>query len=334
MPQASSVNPRMGKKRAFPRVLCIVGPTAAGKTVLGIALAKVFNGEVINADARQVYREFDIGTSKPSRGKAERWHGKRMFVVDGIPHHLMDFLAPQKVTTVAEWRRKAMKAVREITARGKLPIVVGGTGLYVQALIDNYKIPHVLPQEAYRQAMEPKTTEELVVLLQHADPEAARTVDLKNRRRVLRALEVVTFTGKPFSKLRSKARPVVDAFLIGPARSKEELHGRIDQAIENMFTRGWADEVRRLHAQGVPWDAPAMSSIGYREMGAFVRGEVDIVSTKEKIKRATRQYAKRQWTWFKRDTRIQWMHEEKEAEKGVREWLITESQTDSTGGKR
>jgi tRNA dimethylallyltransferase len=169
--------------------------------------------------------------------------------------------------------------------------------------------------------MEKKSLEELVSLLRKMDPEAAATIDLKNRRRVLRALEVVTFSGKPFSQQRQKARPVVEPFLIGIAWTKEELHRRIDEAIERMIERGWIDEIRRLHKKGIAWDAPAMTSIGYRELARYVRGESGLEEAIEKVKRATKQYAKRQMTWFKRDKRIHWLKDAAEAEKLVAAWL-------------
>jgi tRNA dimethylallyltransferase len=267
-----------------------------------------------------VYRDFDIGTGKPT-GTVKRVEGRRAFMVDDVPHYLMDFLTPDVAFTVAEWREKAMTAVKGITERQHLPIVVGGTGLYIQALVDNYRIPSVPPQPAYREAMEEKTLEELARILLKMDPGAEKVVDLKNKRRVLRALEVTTFSGKPFSQLRSKARPVVNTLLISIARDKAELHERIHTAIERMIEQGWIDEIRRLHAQGIPWDAPAMSSIGYKELAAYVRGECTLEEAIERVKRATRQYAKRQMTWFKRDPRIYWVRTVDEADVLVRKWL-------------
>ena len=309
------------KRRALPRVLFIVGPTSSGKTSLGLALAKKFNGEVINADARQVYKDFNIGTGKPPEGQWGRYQRRRAFLVQGVPHYLMDFLPPTNVFTVAQWRDKAMKAIRFIKRRGHLPMVVGGTGLYIQALIDNYKIPAVPPQPKFREAMETKPLSELTDMLRRLDPKALEVVDLKNQRRVLRALEVITFTGKPFTAQRQKARPKVEALMISMAWPREELYRRIDEAAERMIEEGWTDEIRRLHEQGIAWDAPAMTSIGYGELGAYVRGECLLEDAIAKAKRATRQYAKRQMTWFRRDKRIIWVKSEAEASSLVGEWL-------------
>lgn len=313
------------KLRALPRVLCVVGPTAAGKTEFGLQIAKIFQGEVINADARQVYKGCSIGTGKPLNGQVKIIQHRRAYVVDGVPHYLMDFLPPTETFTVTQWREKALKAIRYIAARGHLPIVVGGTGMYIQALIDGYRIPPVPPQPAFRAAMDAKSLDELVQLLSHTDPEALQIVDLKNRRRVLRALEVITFSGKPFSAQRSKARPTVEAFLIAPFRTKDDLHKRIDQTIDHMIEEGWIDEVRALRAAGLSKDAPAMTSIGYRDLLRYLEGDSSLEETIEHIKRATKQYAKRQMTWFKRDKRIHWVDSEDEAKELVRQWLVEKS---------
>ena len=308
------------KNRVLPRVLCIVGATSSGKTDLGIALAKKYNGEIINADARQIYKDFTIGTGKPD-GKPGMYMHQRVFLIEGVPHHLMDFLDPQKVCTVAEWRKKALALIKKISARGHLPIVVGGTGLYIQALIDNYKIPAVPPQPPFREAMDAKSLDELVSLLKTVDPEAVHIVDVKNRRRVLRALEIVTFTGKPLSKLRTRRPTVIDPLMIGIRRQKEDLAKRIDASIDLMVERGWVDEVRRLHEKGIAWEAPAMTSLGYREFGAFIRGECALADAVARTKRVTRNYAKRQFTWFKRDIRICWIDHPDAADALVKSWL-------------
>ncbi len=246
---------------------------------------------------------------------------RKMYLFEGVPHYLMDFLPPTSTMTVAEWQEKALIAVKGITRRGKLPIVVGGTGLYIQSLIDNYNIPQVPPQPEFRKAMETKTLDELVKLLIRVDPDAERLVDLKNPRRVLRALEVATFTGTPFTKQKGASKPVIEPFLIAIKRDRDDLRERIDLAVEAYVEAGWIDEIRKVRNQGIPWDAPAMTSIGYRELSAYIRGECSLDEAVKKTKAATWQYAKRQLTWFKRDTRIQWVKDEDEAETLVRAWL-------------
>lgn len=307
--------------KSLPRVLCIVGPTSSGKTLLGVRLAKKFGGEIINADARQVFQSFDIGTGKPTGGKRVSKGGHKMYVFEDIPHHLMDFLPPTKTMTVAEWQEQALAAVKGITTRKKLPIVVGGTGLYIQALVDNYTIPQVPPQPEFRKAMATKPLADLVKLLLRADPNAKEKVDLKNPRRVLRALEVTTFTGIPFTQQKGSAKPVIDPFMVAIKHERDELRERINLAVDAYIEAGWLDEIRTVRDTGIPWDAPAMTSIGYRELGAYLRGECGIEEAIRKTKDATWQYAKRQLTWFKRDQRIHWVKNEDEAEKLVKAWL-------------
>ena len=310
-----------GTKRALPRVLCIVGATSSGKTLLGIRLAQAFEGEIINADARKVFQEFDIGTGKPQGGKRTSIGGRKMSLFEKVPHYLMDFLPPTNTMTVAEWQEKALIAVKGITTRKKLPIVVGGTGLYIQSLVDNYTIPQVPPQPEFRKAMETKPLADLVKLLLRVDPDAKDKVDLKNPRRVLRALEVATFTGKPFTQQKVSAKPVIDPFMIAIKRERDELRERINQAVDAYIEAGWLDEIRKVRDMGIPWDAPAMTSIGYRELGAYIRGECSIDDAVRKTKEATWQYAKRQLTWFKRDQRIHWVKDEDEAEELVKAWM-------------
>lgn len=247
--------------------------------------------------------------------------GRKTFIVDQVPHHLMDFVHPNQLYTVAEWRKEALEAIEMIIKRQHVPIIVGGTGLYIQALIDHYQIPEVPPQAAFRETMDAKTLEELVHLLEQTDPAAACVVDLKNRRRVLRALEVNAFTGRSFVDRRAPGKKLVDALMIAPYQEKEALHTRIALSVDTMIQRGWIEEIKRLRASGISWDAPAMTSIGYRELGCYVRGEIALETVIESVKRATRQYAKRQMTWFKRDKRIHWVNSEEEAEAAVRKWM-------------
>lgn len=308
-----------GKSR-LPRIVCVVGPTASGKTALGIRLAKTFHGEIVSADARQCYKEFSIGTGKPqgARGMFER---RRAFLVQGVPHYLMDFLKPTEIMTVAEWREAAFAAVKGITRREHLPIIVGGTGLYIKSLVDNFTFPRVEPKPHLRAAFEGKPLSELVRLLLKLDPAAAEAVDLKNPRRVIRALEVTTFTGKPFTSQKLVGKPIVEAFQVGIKRTRAELNARIDAEIESMIEHGWIDEIREIMRKGIPIDAPAMNSIGYRELLCYIKGEKSLEDAITACKTAVHRYAKRQETWYKRDPRIHWTHDEDEAVELVRDWL-------------
>jgi tRNA dimethylallyltransferase len=253
------------------------------------------------------------------------FQGRRAFLVEGIPHYLMDFLDPKVPLSAAEWRESALTAVKGITERQHLPIIVGGTGLYIRALIDNFSFPKVEAKPHLRAAFEKKSLEELAALLVKLDPDAAQAVDLKNPRRVIRALEVVTFTGKPFTAQKKLGKPVVEAFQVGIKWPRAELNRRIDNEIEDMVDRGWIDEIREIIAKGIPLDAPAMTSIGYRELLAYIRGQKTLDAAITTCKMAVHRYAKRQETWFRRDTRIHWATSEDEAAEIAEKWLNSRS---------
>ncbi|MDD5438146.1 MAG: tRNA (adenosine(37)-N6)-dimethylallyltransferase MiaA [Patescibacteria group bacterium] len=338
--KARAAKPKV--ERPLPRVIVVLGPTSSGKTALSLRLARKHNGEIINADARQMYRGFSIGTGKPPgrRGKyathnaylvrvqheevmekAEDAHLDVEKLYPEIPHYLMDFLEPDELMTVAEWRERAIRAIDGIIERGHLPIIVGGTGLYTSALIDNFDIPHVPPNPALRSSFEKQSLEKLVSHLLKLDPTAATVVDLKNPRRVIRGIEICTFTGKSIASQRKKHPPIVDAFEVGIKRSRDEVRRRIDLAVRRMLEDGWPDEVRKQHDEGVSWNAPAMTSIGYKEIARYLRGEIMLDQAIHLIKLATYHYAKRQETWFKRDPRIHWAKDEDEAVEFVNSWL-------------
>lgn len=307
-------------ERTLARIVAVVGPTSSGKTSLGIRLAKRLGGEVVNADSRQVYREIGIGTGKPE-GKRGTYHGHRAFLVEDVPHYLMDFLDPRKPFTVVEWKEKAVQAVKGILKRGHLPILVGGTGLYLSSLIDNFAFPRVPPNPSLRTAFQSKPLAELVQLLVKLDPAAAQIVDLKNPRRVIRALEVATFTGKPFTAQKSTGKPMFECFQVGILWPRQELYRRIEAEIDWMVERGWVEEIRQALGKGLPEDAPALTSIGYREFLAYLKGRKTLEQAIHASKQAVRRYAKRQETWFKRDKRIHWAQNEDEAVAMVEDWL-------------
>lgn len=310
------------KKRtdALPRVVFVVGPTSNGKTDLGVKLAKKYGGEIINADSRQLYKQVDIGTGKPSGTRGEYEHYKA-YIHRGVPHYLMDFLPPTESFSAPQWRAAAMKAIHGITRRGHLPIVVGGTGLYISSIVDNLQFPEVEPHPMFRKSLEKKPLRDLVSLLLILDPDAFEVVDVKNKRRVIRALEVATFSGKKFSELRKKGDPIVQALQIGIARTSKDLNARIRVAVEKMIKRGLVREIRELMKQGVPLNAPALTALGYRDFADYLLGRVTLQEAVERLKKQTIQYAKRQWTWFKRDKRIHWVKDEEEGIKLVGDWL-------------
>ncbi|MFA5061752.1 MAG: tRNA (adenosine(37)-N6)-dimethylallyltransferase MiaA [Patescibacteria group bacterium] len=287
--------------RTLPKLIVILGPTGSGKTDLGIAVAKKYNGEIISADSRQIYKQMNIGTAKP---KGEWQDGA--YTVNGVPHYLMDIINPDENFTVADFKEQATFHINDILKRKKLPIIVGGTGLYIQSIVDNLDIPKVAPSTELRSELEKKTQPELIEILKQLDPESAEKIDLKNPRRVLRALEVAMITGESFFNQRKKQVPLYDAKEFGINISKEELYRRLDARVDQQIKDGLVEEVKNL-SQKYSWDLPSMSGIGYKQIGCFLRGEMTLEQAIEVLKRDTRRYAKRQMTWFKKDQRINWI---------------------------
>ena len=298
------------------RPICIVGSTSSGKTALALKLAKQFDGEIVNADASQIYRGLTVGTGKP----VGTWEDG-MFLVDGVRHHVFDVLDPNESCTVTQWKELAQKAVEDITARGKLPIVVGGTGLYVQSLVDDFVPPAVVPQTDLREKMAHMSLQALQEWLKEVDLKSYGFIDIKNPRRVQRAIEVAVTTGESFVDQQSKGPKALDALQLGIEHAREVLYTRIDEAVEEKLKMGWIEEVKRLLEQGVPMDAPAFQAIGYRDVMVHLQNRMTYPVLVQTIQQATRHYAKRQMTWFKRDARINWIENQAEAEKFVRAWV-------------
>lgn len=281
-----------------PPLAGIVGPTASGKTDLALALAERLPVEIVVADSRQVYRGMDIGTAKPdARARAL------------VPHHLVDVVDPDEPFTVADWLERARRVVAEIAARGRMPLLVGGTGLYVSALVDGHdyaaqpwspEVRHRLGDELEADGLDP-----LVARLRDLDPSAAEAIDVRNPRRVLRALERAEVVG---GGVIPRAEPYPGRVaLIGVERPREVLYRRIDERAAWLFANGLLDEVRALRANGYGADLRPMTGHGYAEATAVLAGEWTLERAVESTARRTRQYAKRQLTWFRRDPRLLWI---------------------------
>jgi tRNA dimethylallyltransferase len=296
----------------LPKLIVILGPTASGKTDLSLKLAKKFKGEIVNADSRQIYRGMNIGTGK---------------VVDknGVKHYLLDIVNPDEEFTLADYKKQAVVAIRDILKRGKVPLLVGGTGLYIQAIVDNLEIPAVPPNKKLRAQFEKEIKKSGALVkwykkLLKLDPGAAKVVDAKNPRRIIRALEVCLATGKPFSKLREKGEPLFDVLQIGINLPRQKLYENIDQRVEQMIKDDLVGETKKL-LKKYKSDLPSMSGIGYREVGDYLNGVYGISEAAQRIKFRTHAYARRQMTWFRRDKRIKWIKNYKEAENKIKKWL-------------
>lgn len=283
-----------------PPLLLLVGPTAVGKTELAIRLAERLNGEIVSADSRLFYRGMDIGTAKPTLAEQAR-----------APHHLIDVADPDETWSLALFQQRAHEVIAEIHARGRLPLLVGGTGQYVRAVTQGWTPPEVEPDERLRLVLE-KLAEErgkewLYERLQSLDPEAAAVIDLRNARRTIRALEVILTTGHKFSAQRGQADSPYDLLTIGLKRPREELYARVDARIEAMFAAGLLDEVRALLAKGYSPELPSMSGIGYRECCQVLSGQMSEEQARVQMKRITRVFVRRQANWFKEsDPGIHW----------------------------
>jgi len=303
-------------------LIVILGPTASGKTALSIALAKNFNGEIVSADSRQIYRGMDIGTAKPPRNEKLKMKNEKFdcVIIETIPHYMIDICDPDEEFTLQHYKQTAIGIIKDIQSRGKLPFLVGGTGLYISAVVDNLEIPEVSPNQALRQKLETKSNKELFQDLKRVDPLSAETIDRNNKRRLVRALEVCIVTGRPFSSQRNKGKPLFDALQIGISFPKEELYKKIDERVDEQFETGLEDEVKGLKEK-YGCRVPAMSGIGYHEMCEYSEGKFTFEEAVRKIKSNTKKYAKRQMVWFKRDPRIHWITKQSEAEKLIKAFL-------------
>ncbi|CAN2205376.1 MiaA tRNA delta(2)-isopentenylpyrophosphate transferase [Candidatus Nanopelagicaceae bacterium] len=282
------------------KVIVICGATATGKSDIAIEVAQELGAEIINADSMQLYRGMDIGTAKLNVEERK-----------GIPHHLLDVLDVSQDSTVAWYQDQARAVITEIHGRGKDAVIVGGTGLYIKAILDDLNFPDTDPE--VRAKLEAELAEfgaaALFTRLEELDPAAALAIDRANTRRVIRALEVIEITGMPFTANlpREDSSKYPDALQFGLVMDREHLRERIDQRVDRMWDAGFVDEVDRLITQGIGNGSTAQRALGYTQIIAMRSGTMTEEEAKEDTKRASRQYARRQETWFSRDARIQWV---------------------------
>lgn len=286
------------------RVLAVIGPTASGKTALSVALAQQLGGEIVSADSMQIYKHMDVATAKPTEDEKQ-----------GIPHHLMDFLEPSERFSVARYCELASSAIADITSRGRLPIVTGGTGLYVDSLLGGMQFDRQESDPDLRAAitaeLEEKGIDRMLEELRAFDPASAeRLAEGRNPKRIVRCIEVYRLTGMTQTELNEKqlsAELPYRTLKLGlTAADRDHLYGRIDRRVDIMIENGLIDEAKRFYDGG--FSDTAAAAIGYKELFPYLRGELPLVTCVENLKRSTRRYAKRQLTWFKRDSSVHWFY--------------------------
>jgi tRNA dimethylallyltransferase len=308
------------------RLVAIVGPTGIGKTRLAIRLAGIFNGEIVSADSRQIYRFMDIGTAKPTPAELSK-----------VPHHLIGIINPEEGFSLAQFQEMAYKTIEDIFQRQRLPFLVGGSGLYVKAVLEGWQIPRVSPDRDLRYNIEKEANENnidgLYQELVRVDPDAASKIDRRNVRRVIRALEVHTKARKPFSELGQKHPPPFDSFIIGLTAERPFIYRIVDRRVDEMVERGFIQEVKDLIKKGYDFQLPAMSGIGYRQVGQIIRGEMTQEAAIRKIKTETHRFIRHQYAWFHlNDTHIHWFDIEHQSDSEIESALAEYLKNNKFGG--
>lgn len=279
----------------------IVGPTAAGKTSISIRVARELNGEIISCDSMQIYKYMDIGTAKADKSEITK-----------VRHHLIDIVEPDQEFSVADYQKNCKKAISEIAARGKLPILVGGTGLYYQAVVDDYEF---FPMESmqrirdkWNNVVKDRGLDEVYKYLRSVDEEYANKISPKDQKRIIRAIEVFELTGQTFSSLQRKTTDTYNLAVVGLYMERDKLYQKIERRVEDMLKNGLIEEVMQLKDKGYNLSFNSMQALGYKQVLCYLDGFISREEMINEIKRETRRYAKRQYTWFKKDKRIKWIN--------------------------
>lgn len=287
-------------EKRTPKLIVVVGPTASGKSSLAVLLAKKCNGEVISADSRQVYKGMNLGSGKVTKKE-----------MAGIPHHLLDVADPKRTFTASHYARLGRKAIQDIVKRGKTPIVCGGTGFYIRALVDGLVIPEAKPNLKLRKILETRSVGELFTMLKAKDPDRAATIDPKNPRRLIRALEIIDALGKvPVLKMNPLPYPTL---FIGIAKNQDILKRLVEVRLKKRIKMGMLSEIKRLHARGVSWKKLESFGLEYRYGALLLQKKIDKETFMRELTKQILDYSKRQITWFKPDTRIHWIAKPPEA---------------------
>ncbi len=296
----------------LPKLIVICGPTASGKSEIAVNLAQEFNGEIISADSRQIYQKMNIGTSKVPLDEKSFYKN--------IKHHLIDIMEPVSLFNVSEYKKIALEKINEVLKCDKVPFLVGGTGLYIKAVVYNLNIPEIKPNENLRKKLAQKSTNELFKMIADTDPETAEFIDKNNKLRLIRALEVFLVSGRKFSNLKNQGDSLFNTLQLGIKLEKEVLFKRIEERINTMIERGLESEVRQL-IDKFNWSPVLSQTIGYQEWQAYFEGKISIKEVIAQIIKNSRNYAKRQLTWFKADPNIKWISSYEEAKNLVSNFL-------------
>ena len=286
-----------------PKILCVVGPTASGKTDYAVELALKCGGEVVSCDSMQIYKHMDIGTAKPTADEMK-----------GVKHHMIDIIEPNKSFSVARFSEMARECIDDILLRGKMPVLCGGTGLYFDSTINNINFIQMDTDEEYRKYLESAAkefgNEYVYKILKRVDEESAESIHPNNLKRVIRALEIYKTTGKKKSELDKEqlSEPLYEPEITGLMRDREVLYDRINKRVDIMMEKGLVEEVSELIKMGIDTEATSMQAIGYKEIIEYLDGKTSLSDAVDKIKRESRRYAKRQLTWFKRNEKIHWIN--------------------------
>jgi len=313
------------QEKARPPLIVILGPTAAGKTSLSLDLATRFDGEIVGADSRQIYQGMDIGTAKPSAEEQAQ-----------VPHHLVDIQPPDRQMALATYQQLAFSAIDAIHKRRRVPFLVGGSALYLRAVTEGLQIPEVAPNPALRAELDAFAQENgraaLHARLQASDPDAAAQIHPNNLRRVIRALEIVQTTGRRKSELESAAPPPYRILKIGLDLPRARLHERIDRRVHEMVDAGLVEEMASLLAAGYSPDLPSFSSLGYREIAAYRRGETTLPEAVERIQIETHRFVRHQYTWFRRIPDIRWFDVSQTPQTAIRKLVASFLHRDTVDG--
>lgn len=294
-------------KAGSNKIIVILGPTSAGKSDVAIKLAKKFDGEIVSADSRQIYRGMDLGSGKVTTEEQKM-----------AKHWMIDIVSPKTSFSAGQYKKRAMRAIDDILKRGKLPIVCGGTGFWIKSVVDNVEFPEVKPDWKLRTKLDKISAEKLFAMLQKLDPARAENIDAKNPVRLIRAIEIAKTLGKV---PETRSTPQYDALQVGIEMPKEKLHQRIEKRLEKRFSAGMLDEVANLHAQGVSWKRLESFGLEYKWLALYLQGKISEKEMKEKLLQESKNYAKRQMTWFQKDKRILWIEKYKDIEREVTNFI-------------